>query len=91
MTMNNYIEHCDEVLKTLSFFDPMNKERIILEMDNDYLSINPEFNKEDLDKVLNHLRKKKLIKFIKSKKGEELFIKLMPKRSLWSKFKSLLP
>ena len=68
----------------------MNRERIILEIDNDYLKMHPEFNGEELNEVLSLLQKKKLVKKIKTEKGEDQYIKNMPKRSLWSKLKRLL-
>lgn len=42
-------------LETLSFFDPMTKEQIILDLDSDLLLTLNKFSLEDFDKVLNRM------------------------------------
>ncbi len=76
----------DEVLKCLSFLEGLNKEAIILEMDDYFLKTFPEFNNEDLERILQELTSQKKVKTYKAKNGEILYQKTMPKKSLWRRF-----
>ncbi|MDO9182716.1 MAG: hypothetical protein Q7U04_09920 [Bacteriovorax sp.] len=73
------------VLMTLSFFEPMTFSQVILDFDNDLLKDFPEFDKVELQKILNLLEKKKLIKKILIDK-EMGWIRIHPKRSWLSSF-----
>lgn len=87
--MENESWALDEVLKVLSFLEALNKERIILEMDDYFLKTFPEFNNEDLDFLLEKLVKEKKVRIIKKKNGEILYQKNFPKKSLFRRLKEL--
>lgn len=70
-----------EVLRTLSHFEPMSLEYIFLDFDKKFLESFPDLTIEDLDKILKKLVKKKKIKSIKV--GEQIkWLKLFPKKKL---------
>ena len=62
----------NELLLTLSYFTPMPLEKILLELNSDFLLSNPELLTEDLMKSLVSLRKRKKVKSIKEN-GEILW------------------
>lgn len=70
------------ILKTLSFFEPMNYAQIIFELNHDELRDHPDFTDEDLKEVLKILVKKKQIILIE-KDGEKYWQRKMPRRSRW--------
>ena len=70
------------VLMTLSFFEPMTFSQVILDLDSDLLKIFPEFDKEQLQEIINFLEKKKLIKKVLIIK-ETGWIRIHPKRAWW--------
>lgn len=74
-----------ELLKTLSFFEPMSSEFIFIDLDNNFLQQNPEYTLEDLESALSSLLKQKKIKKIKSN-GHYQWIKLYPKKSFLKRF-----
>ena len=76
------------ILVTLSFYESLRWEQIILDLDDHFLKTHEDFSKEDLEKVLASLVKKKLVK--KNKGDEPSWIRLFPKKSLWQKIKSFL-
>lgn len=76
------------LLETLSFYEPLIREHIILQMDPDKVNLNKELTNEDLDEMLKSLIKRKKVKIVKI--GPDVaYIKLFPKKSLWKKLKSL--
>lgn len=80
---------CDEVLRALSFLEPINKEKIILSMDSEFLQLFPDFTNEELEAILNQMQKEKVLTVSKADNGELLYQKNLPKRSLWQRIKSL--
>ena len=80
----------EELLRTLSHFEPMSMEFIFLDFDQDFLIANPEFTLEELKNCLQNLEKKNLIKKI-TQNQQEAWIKTYPKKSFWKKLKSYLP
>lgn len=75
----------DIILETLSFLEPMTKERLILDFDDTKLQLLESFTKEDLEMALTSLLKQRKIK--KTTKGkEEYFQKCMPRRPWWRRF-----
>ncbi len=79
----------DEVLRALSFLEPINKEKIILSMDSEFLQLFPDFTNEGLEAILNQMQKEKVLTVSKADNGELLYQKNLPKRSLWQRIKSL--
>ncbi len=79
----------DEVLRALSFLEPINKEKIILSMDSEFLQLFPDFTNEELETILNQMQKEKVLTVSKADNGELLYQKNLPKRSLWQRIKSL--
>ena len=74
----------EEILKTLSYLEPMSIEFILLDMDKEFLMANPTFTTEDLSKELDFLKKNKKIKSTKA--NEQVYwIKIYPKRKPWYK------
>ncbi|MDD4974083.1 MAG: hypothetical protein PHY93_07010 [Bacteriovorax sp.] len=80
--MNTKLENL--VLATLSFFEPMTFSQIILDFDSDLLKDFPDFDKEQLQNIINLLEKKKLIKRVTIDK-ERGWIRIHPKRSWWKR------
>ncbi len=68
------------ILKTLSFFEPMNYAQIIFELDDEELKKMPDFTDEDLKGALAILVKKKQVILI-VKDGESFWLKKMPRRN----------
>ena len=81
--MNTKLEEL--VLVTLSFFEPMTFSQIILDFDSDLLKDFPDFDKEQLQEIINSLERKKLIKKLTIDK-EMGWIRVLPKRSWWKRF-----
>ena len=79
--MDNTDDLDELILETLSFFEPMTFEKIILDFDPVKLRLFPHFNREVLNERLTYLKKKKKIKIIKGK--ESCYIKKVPKRPWW--------
>lgn len=78
----------DLVLETLSFFEVMTFSNIILDFDNEKLKKFPDFDKEQLQEIINKLEKKKLIK--RTTIGKEMgWIRIHPKRSWFKRLFSL--
>jgi len=75
----------NEILKTLSFMEPMSLEHILLDLDKDFSQNHPELTYEDLVNSLIVLKRQKRVKNIKTK-DQQLWIKIFPKRSWWKRF-----
>ncbi|MBC75839.1 MAG: hypothetical protein CME64_07470 [Halobacteriovoraceae bacterium] len=88
MEMNTKQELRDEVLKTLSFFEPMSLEKIYLDFDQEFLVSRPDFVVEDLVVILKELGKEKLIKQTFND-GQKQWVRVYPKQSFWSRIKKL--
>lgn len=72
----------DELLKCLSFYEPMNLEKIYLDLDQDFLMENPELTTNDLLQELQLLERAKKLKKTK-RDGQFYWQRLYPKRSWW--------
>lgn len=68
------------ILKTLSFYEPMNYAQIIFELDSEELKQFPNFTDEELKNVLKDLVRRKLVKKI-SKNGDVYWQRQMPIRA----------
>lgn len=68
------------VLKTLSFYEPMNYAQIIFELDSEELKSFPDFTDEQLKEILHSLVKRKLVKKL-DRNGDVYWQKEMPRRS----------
>ena len=62
-------EKYDLLLETLSFYEPMSLEKIIIDIDAVKAKKISNFNKEALEVALNHLIEQKLIKQISWEEG----------------------
>jgi len=80
--MNNL---SNELLKTLSYFEPMSIEYIYLDLSKEFTLLNPELNVEDLLKCLTQLEKEKKIKSFRKEK-QKYWQRVYPKKSLWHRF-----
>ncbi|MCP4915157.1 MAG: hypothetical protein GY909_18705 [Oligoflexia bacterium] len=78
------------VLQVLSFYEPMSFEKILLDMPDDRIAEIEDFNREDLDKALEKLVKKKLAKLSYGEKKEKFWLRQIPKRSIFSRMKDKL-
>ncbi len=75
------------VLVNLSYFEPMRFEEIILDFDSYFLKEHPEFDREELMKILDSLCKQKKVRLIKgSKKEDYQWQRIYPRTSLWKKW-----
>ncbi|MCO4754436.1 MAG: hypothetical protein KC478_08125 [Bacteriovoracaceae bacterium] len=86
---NNDKDLEDEVLKTLSFFEPMSLEKIYLDFNESFLLSRPDFVVEDLGHILATLKKKKLVKEIKASSQKE-WVKIYPRKNWYKKFIGIL-
>lgn len=67
------------ILEALSFYTPMTKEQLILDLDSKKIRAFPQLNLELLEKRLSYFVKKKTSKMIVTE-GEKTYIKLYPKK-----------
>ena len=82
------IEFENLLLSTLSFYEPMTLEKIILDFDANEIKKYPHLEANDLKKILVTLQKKKKIKKIKiaiGKGSEDAWIKIYPSRPWWKR------
>ncbi len=79
----------DEVLKTLSFFEPMSLEKIYLDFNEGFLLSRPDFVVEDLGQILANLKKRKLVKEINESSHKE-WLKIYPKKNWYKKLLGLI-
>ena len=82
------IEFENLLLSTLSFYEPMTLEKIILDFDANEIKKYPQIEANDLKKILVTLQKKKKIKKIKiaiGKSSEDAWIKIYPNRPWWKR------
>ena len=83
--MNENQEWVDLVLETLSFYEPMSLEKIILDIDSERIKDCDDFNKELLENILKELVSYKLVKD-KKIDGEKTWVKVFRhKRSWWQR------
>ena len=78
---NNLLK--DEILRTLSFLEPMSLEYLFLDFDKEFLLSNNQLTYEDLLHSLDRLKKDKKVKII-IKNKQKLWIKIFPKKA-WYK------
>lgn len=78
-----------ELLRTLSFYEPMSLEHIFLDLDKSYLDVNENLTTEDLLKSLEKLVKKTLIKVVEQD-DQKMWIRVAPKESLFKRFKRFI-
>jgi len=67
------------ILEALSFYTPMTKEQLILDLDSKKIRAIPQLDLELLEKRLSYFVKKKKSKIIVTE-GEKTYIKLYPKK-----------
>jgi len=75
------------LLRTLSFYEPMTKEMILLDLDATFFELNPYLTLDDLEKMLRLLVAEKLIE-VKGSGRNKTWQRLVPKRSLKRHLKS---
>jgi hypothetical protein len=73
------------VWETLSFYDPMTIEQIILDLDSEKIKTMPGFNTEELNKILDHFLNTKKVK-LEVIDNDKAWIKVFPKRPWWKRF-----
>ena len=77
------------ILETLSFFEPMTKEKLLLDFDMDKLINAKDFTVSDLENGLDKLVKARFVS--KSKKNNEVYYqRIYPKKSVIDKIWRLL-
>lgn len=76
----------NEILRTLSFLEPMGLEFILLDMDKKFLDSNPDLTTADLKADLKFLASQKKIKELKIK-GQIFWIKVFPKKKWYHPFR----
>lgn len=84
--MNELLQQ--ELLKTLSFLEPMSLEFIFLDFDKDFLTEHPDLTTDDLLQELEYLTKKKLVSMRKHE-GQRFWIKNYPKKPWYKKIRSI--
>lgn len=72
------------ILETLSFFENMTLEKIILDLDQNKLKQFPDFSKEDLLDLLNQFERERLVKKIQIDQ-EVMWIKIRKQNNSWFK------
>jgi DNA-directed RNA polymerase alpha subunit len=88
--VTNEVSLDELVLMTLSFFEPMTFSQIILDFDSDKLANFPNFNKQDLEEIINKLEKQKLLKRVTIDK-EIGWMRIQRKRSWFKRLLNILP
>lgn len=78
-----------ELLRTLSFYDPMSLEHIFLDLDKSYLDVNEDLTTEDLLKSLDKLTTQNLIKVVQHD-DQKMWIRVAPKKSIFSRLKRFI-
>lgn len=76
----------DLLLATLSFYEDMSFEKLILDFDSEVIKNSPQLTREEVENALKRLVQKKLVKEIEDASGKS-WIKLFPKKSLFEKMK----
>lgn len=76
----------DVVLETLSFMEPMNLEKIFLDLDQGFLEENPQLTTQDLLTSIDELIKAKKVKIHNKSGGQNYWIKIFPKRPWYKRF-----
>ena len=75
----------DEVLKTLSFIDPLGLDQILLDLDRNFAHDNPDITYQDLLDTLQQLQRLKKVKLVLKDK-QQLWVKVFPKRPWYKKW-----
>jgi hypothetical protein len=78
----------EELEQTLSFFEPMNKEMIYIDLNADYVKDNNSITIEEVDNALDQLKKQKKIKIVKID-GHSYWQRIYPKKSLYKRLLNL--
>ena len=69
------------VLETLSFYEPMTVEQIVMDLDTGRQAQFPDLTLEEMKEAVERLVEKKALKMIP---GENIsYLRLMPKRKSW--------
>lgn len=84
IAMNSLNELEQQLLSTLSYFEPMTLEFIYLDMDKNFLEQNPNYSIDDLQLALKNLTRQKKIKAIQTE-GQLTWVKIYPKKSLFKR------
>lgn len=75
------------LLETLSLYESYSLERLIIEMDQDFVENHEKLTLEDLEFVLKRLKKQGLIQVSKNDQNEKLYQRRFPQKSLWKRIK----
>jgi hypothetical protein len=76
------------LLQTLSFYEAYTLERLLIEIDKDFVEEHEKLTLEDLELVLKVLSKRQSIKISKNLHKEKIYQRAYyPKRSFWKKFR----
>ena len=79
----------DILLETLSFYEPMRKEQILMDMDESKIQMFPDLSIDDLEATLKKMRRKGLLKS-QGDGVDRTWLRINAKRGLWFKLKSLI-
>ena len=82
-------ERVNLVLETLSFFEPMSLDKIILDFDKSVIEKMPDFTSDELEKILKYLEKKGKVKKIHLEKSVQ-YIKVQKRVSKLKRIFSFL-
>lgn len=74
----------EEVLRTLSYFEPMDLEKIFLDFDREFLLSHPDFVVEDLARILMELKNKRLVKEVGGEEQKQ-WMRIFPEKKPWWK------
>lgn len=75
------------LLQTLSFFESYTLERLLIEVDQNFVEDHERLTLEDLEVVLKQLVRRGQVKMSSNDQGEKCYQRLYPKRSLLNKLK----
>jgi len=79
----------DQLLVTLSYFESMSLELILIDMDSEFLKKNHSLTTADLELALKNLTKKKLIK-IDHSNDQKKWLRVYQKKSVIKRYLSYL-
>jgi benzoyl-CoA reductase/2-hydroxyglutaryl-CoA dehydratase subunit BcrC/BadD/HgdB len=75
----------DLILSTLSFYEPMSFSKIVFDIDTEVLKSYPDFDRDQMMKILKSLEERKLVK--KTGAGlEAQWQRIHKKRPFWKRF-----
>lgn len=75
------------LLQTLSLYEAYTFQRLLIELDHDFVEEHEKLTIEDLEQVLKSLTKQKKVSISKNSYDEKVYQRAFPKRNFWSRLR----